>query len=64
MIVPDRHLLHSYGECGLIVQIQLLQKELFEIKRSDGEIVCALKEMRVTGKIESSNKAIEANSPS
>ena len=44
------------------LQIQLLQEELLEIKRSKAELVDALERMNVSQKIEPSAKAIEANS--
>jgi hypothetical protein len=61
VVGPDGHLLKSNGEESLNLQIQLLQEELLEIKRSNAELVDAFKRMTVSQKIESSAKAIEAN---
>ena len=61
VVGPDGHLLESYGEGSLNLQIQLLQGELLEIKRSSAELVDSLKRMTFSQKIESSAKAIEAN---
>ena len=61
VVGPYGHLLKSYGEGSLNLQIQLLQEELLEIKRSNAELVDALKRMTVRQKIESLSKAIESN---
>jgi hypothetical protein len=60
VVGPDGHLLKSYGEGRLKLQIQLIQEEFLEIKRSNAELVDAFKRMAVSQKIESSAKAIEA----
>jgi len=52
VVGPDRHALKSYGQGNLYLQIQLLKEELLEIKRSNAEVVDALKRMTVTQKIE------------
>jgi len=59
VVGPDGHLLKIYGERKLNLQIELLQEDLLEIKRSNAELVDALKRMTVSQKIESSAKAIE-----
>jgi len=61
VVGPDGHLLKSYGEGSLNLQIKLLQEELLEIKRSNAELLDALKRMTLSQKIESSATAIEAN---
>jgi len=61
VVGPNGHFLQSYGEGSLNLQIQLLQEELLEIKRSNAELVDSLKRMTVSQKIESSANAIEAN---
>jgi hypothetical protein len=57
----DRHLIKSYGEGSLNLQIQLLQEGLLEIKRSNAELVDDFKRMIVSQKIDSSENAIEVN---
>ena len=61
VVGPDGHLLKSYPEESLNLQIQVLHEELLQIKRSNAELVDALKRMTVRQKIESLSKAIESN---
>jgi hypothetical protein len=61
VVSPDGHLLKRNGEGIVNLQIQLLQEEPLEIKRSKAEFVDALKRMIFSQKIESSAKSIEAN---
>jgi len=61
VVGPDGHLLKSYEEGSLDLQIQPLQEELLEITRSNAGIVDALKRMTVSQKIEPSAKVIEGN---
>jgi hypothetical protein len=61
VVGPYGHLLKSCGEGIFKLQIQVLQEELLEIKRSNAKLVDALKRTTVSQKIDSSAKAIEAN---
>jgi hypothetical protein len=61
VVGPNGHLLKSDREGNLNLHIQLLQEEFLDIKRSNAELVEALKRMTVNQYMKPSAKAVEVN---